>query len=77
MFNRTNLGIFEKRKVSKKDAPTLFAIEIKNQIYAWCPFCKVFHLHGPNSINTHRVAHCTSKKSPFMENGYNIVVFNK
>lgn len=75
MFTKRKLGIYEKRRVSKKDAPTLFSVVIESKVYAWCPFCKEFHGHAL-SEGTHRNAHCDSKKSPFHETGYNILIFN-
>ena len=77
MFTERKLKAFEKRKVRKKEAPTLFAILIGNKVYAWCPFCKSFHGHGFSNIkDTHRVAHCDLKDSPFHKTGYNISIFN-
>jgi hypothetical protein len=46
------------------------------QIAAWCPFCRIQHLHGAGGDDGegHRVAHCVHDDSPFKESGYYIVL---
>jgi len=41
----------------------------------WCPYCKTWHRHGRG--DSHRVAHCTEKSSPYKEEGYIIKMMTK
>lgn len=47
-------------------------------IRVWCRPCKRFHVHGVTDLiaggTTHRVAHCTNKKSKHLSVGYLIEV---
>jgi len=40
----------------------------------WCPWCKCEHTHGagaePGNGDGHRVAHCHTPDSPFIDTGY-------
>lgn len=52
-----------------KTIPTLIAFECegdKTHLYAWCPYCVMWHLHGRSA--GHRVAHCGD--TPFSQRGY-------
>jgi hypothetical protein len=59
-------------------------------ISVYCPYCKSWHMHGlaedeldltkkfPQLTgNSHRVAHCTSKTSPFKKTGYYLELFTE
>jgi hypothetical protein len=37
----------------------------------WCPFCRVWHIHGPDEGL--RVAHCDDKSTPYARSGYRLV----
>lgn len=64
-----------KRQYRGKDPlPALLVTRIKDghdEVYVWCPFCRLEHLHG--NQGGHRTAHC-GDGSPFEETGYLIVV---
>jgi len=55
----------------------------ENQVKAWCPFCKKWHLHGytddiKDNKASHRIAHCIDKDSPFkISGGYKIKKLTK
>ena len=65
--------------------PVLGGFAIGDTFLGWCPFCRVFHVHGIDLDEktrssrelSHRVAHCPSEKSPFVSTGYYIRVFSK
>jgi len=54
-----------------------------DQVKAWCPFCKKWHIHGytddiKNNKSSHRVAHCTVENSPFKKTeGYTLKIMSK
>ncbi len=59
------------------------AEEGQKTIKVWCPYCKVFHVHGWKKEyqklkkGSHRVAHCFDYDSPFKQTGYYIKAFSK
>ena len=57
----------------KNGIPIIKAFLKDNQAVFWCKYCKRFHYHGP--MDGHRVAHCTTKDSPFHERGYILKVY--
>lgn len=66
----------------KKDYPVLKCFPTGVQVKAWCPFCKKWHMHGYTSDlksyrNSHCVAHCVNKKSPFHDGGYYLKLMTK
>lgn len=48
-----------------------------DQIAVWCPYCRVWHVHGwdghADTDTGHRVAHCLDG-SPFRKGGYYIAL---
>ena len=61
-----------------KEIPVLEGFIEGNQLSVWCPHCRKYHIHGfggqdPAALH-HRVAHCSSDSSPFLETGYYIKV---
>ncbi|GAI86261.1 unnamed protein product [marine sediment metagenome] len=63
----------------KKGIPVLKGIIGDGQIFVWCPHCRKYHIHGLGGgqdpgVPQHRVAHCSSDSSPFIETGYYIKV---
>jgi len=60
--------------------PTLKGYVSGGQIHVWCPFCCRWHHHGTGNSATihkgHRVAHCYSEDSPFIQTGYYLESFS-
>jgi hypothetical protein len=57
-------------------APTLRAelVEVDGcqRARVWCDHCEEWHHHGPAA--GHREAHCKDQASPYLVNGYNLVL---
>ncbi|CAH2606531.1 conserved protein of unknown function (plasmid) [Rhodovastum atsumiense] len=52
------------------DAPILPAYRVGSDTYViWCTHCRRWHRHGA-AMAGHRVAHCTTPRSPYSATGY-------
>ena len=69
----------------KDEVPIFKAIkENECQMKMFCPFCKLWHLHGLTKGLGHRIAHCGTQRigrkfqnhydSPFYNRGYYIIL---
>lgn len=55
--------------IVRKEVPTIYADENgKTQLKFYCNHCSEYHYHSKDT--GHRVAHCTNKKSPYIDTGY-------
>lgn len=66
------------KRWNKKAWPLLIGKRTGNTIQVWCPYCRIYHIHGwsnntPDSDAEHRVSHCLPG-SPLYEHGYYITV---
>jgi hypothetical protein len=58
--------------MKREEIPILPALEEPNGgVKVWCRFCRKWHRHG--SVGR-KVAHCSDSVSPYMANGYMLVL---
>lgn len=76
------------RARAQRLAPTLFGFLGRRpndgtslpSVYAWCPWCANWHIHGdhhnlPGDV-LHRYPHCSANNSPYQTYGYLVPVTN-